>query len=124
MFTIMLRCGLRVQEVADLTKDAIDVQTRRLVVRSGKGSKGRVTYLSDDANQALQRYLQQRSPLRIKKVFLVEKGDIRSGYQETDGVLCKKVRSEDILPSATSYDGDAAAERRYRFGGHPITPWA
>jgi len=74
MFTIMLRCGLRVQEVADLTKDAIDMQTRRLVVHSGKGSKGRVTYLSDDANEALQRYLQQRSSSRIKKVFLVEKG--------------------------------------------------
>jgi site-specific recombinase XerD len=74
MFTIMLRCGLRVQEVADLTTDAIDMQTRRLVVRSGKGSKGRVTYLSDDANEALQRYLQQRSSSRIKKVFLVEKG--------------------------------------------------
>jgi site-specific recombinase XerD len=74
MFTIMLRCGLRVQEVADLTKDAIDMQTRRLVVRSGKGRKGRVTYLSDDAAEALQRYLQKRSPSRIKKVFLVEKG--------------------------------------------------
>ena len=74
MFTIMLRCGLRVQEVADLTKDAIDMQTRRLLVRSGKGRKGRVTYLSDDATEALQRYLQKRSPSRIKKVFLVEKG--------------------------------------------------
>lgn len=74
MFRIMLRCGLRVQEVADLTKDDIDLQTRRLVVRSGKGSKGRVTYLSDDANEALQRYLRQRSFSKIKKVFLVEKG--------------------------------------------------
>jgi len=74
MFTIMLRCGLRVQEVADLTKDAIDMQTRRLMVRSGKGRKDRVTYLSDDATEELQRYLQKRSLSRIKKVFLVEKG--------------------------------------------------
>ena len=74
MFTIMLRCGLRVQEVADLTKDAIDMQARRLLVLSGKGRKDRVTYLSDDATEELQRYLQQRSSSRIKKVFLVEKG--------------------------------------------------
>jgi site-specific recombinase XerD len=74
MFTIMLRCGLRVQEVADLTKDDIDIESRRLMVRSGKGRKDRVTYLSDDATEALQRYLQKPSSSRIKKVFLVEKG--------------------------------------------------
>jgi len=74
MFRIMLRCGLRVQEVADLTKDAIDTQTRHLIVRLGKGSKDRVTYLSADANEALQRYLKRRASSRVKKVFLVEKG--------------------------------------------------
>ncbi len=74
MFRIMLRCGLRVQEVADLTKDAIDTQRRHLIVRLGKGSKDRVTYLSADAHEALQRYLERRTSSRVKKVFLVEKG--------------------------------------------------
>jgi site-specific recombinase XerD len=74
MFRIMLRCGLRVQEVADLTKDAVDTEKRRLVVSLGKGGKGRVTYLSDDANEALQDYLRKRSTSRVKRLFLVEKG--------------------------------------------------
>lgn len=86
IFTIMLRCGLRVQEVADLTKDAIDMQARRLLVLSGKGRKDRVTYLSDDATEELQRYLQQRSSSRIKKVFLVEKGTYKGKPLSVRGI--------------------------------------
>ena len=74
MFKIMLRCGLRVQEVADLTMDAIDMKTRQLSVYCGKGRKGRVVYLSNDAKEALSRYLRHRSGPRMKKIFLAEKG--------------------------------------------------
>lgn len=74
MFKIMLRCGLRVQEVADLTMDAIDMKTRQLIVYCGKGRKGRLVYLSNDAKEALSRYLRHRSGSRTKKIFLAEKG--------------------------------------------------
>ena len=67
MFKITLRCGLRVQETADLTMDAIDTKTRHLVVYRGKGGKGRVVYLSNDAKEALSRYLKRRSGSRAKK---------------------------------------------------------
>ncbi len=49
MFMLMLRCGLRVEEVSRLTADAIDYRSRQLYVFNGKGSKDRVVYLSDDA---------------------------------------------------------------------------
>jgi len=74
MFRLMLRCGLRVEEVANLTLGAIDLKRRRIMVVNGKGSKDRVVYLSDDAADALGAYLKQRSHCRIKNVFLVEKG--------------------------------------------------
>ena len=74
MFKLMLRCGLRVEEVAHLTMDAIDLKRRRIVVYHGKGLKDRVVYMSDDARDAIDRYLKQRSQYRIKRVFLVEKG--------------------------------------------------
>lgn len=74
MFRLMLRCGLRVEEVANLTLGAIDLKRRRVMVLNGKGSKDRVVYLSDDAADALGVYLKQRSHYRIKNVFLVEKG--------------------------------------------------
>ena len=74
MFKIMLRCGLRLEETANLTKDALDLQRQQLIVYNGKGKKDRVAYISNDAKAALMQYLKQRSSSRIKKIFLVEKG--------------------------------------------------
>lgn len=77
MFRLMLRCGLRVEEVANLTLGAIDLKQRRLMVLNGKGSKDRVVYLSEDAADALDAYLRIRRHSRMKKVFLVDKGDYK-----------------------------------------------
>ena len=74
MFKLMLRCGLRVEEVSNLTLGAVDLKGRRIMVRQGKGGKDRVVYISDDAHDALSAYLKVRSHYRIKKVFLVERG--------------------------------------------------
>ena len=75
MIMLMLRCGLRVSEVADLTIDAIDLRRRQLFVYNGKGSKDRVVYISNDAFASIFEYLRVRPRTRTKKVFLVEKGD-------------------------------------------------
>ena len=74
MFMLMLRCGLRVEEVARLTVDAIEYRSRQLYVFNGKGSKGRVVYLSDDAQSVLEEYMQRRKWSKEKRVFLVQKG--------------------------------------------------
>ena len=74
MFRLMLRCGLRVEEVSDLTLGAIDLKQRRIMVLNGKGGKDRVVYMSDDAADALDAYLKLRRHYRVKKVFLVDKG--------------------------------------------------
>ena len=77
MFMLMLRCGLRVEEVARLTADAIEYRRRQLYVFNGKGSKDRVVYLSEDALSALQAYMQKRKFSKEKRVFLVQKGPLR-----------------------------------------------
>ena len=77
MFMVMLRCGLRVEEVADLTLAALDLPRRQLFVYHGKGAKDRVVYVSDDAYHALVKYLKVRQYGRAKKVFLIEKGSYR-----------------------------------------------
>jgi site-specific recombinase XerD len=74
MFKLMLRCGFRVEEVSNLSLGHIDLKKRRIIVQQGKGGKGRVVYISDDAHDALVAYLKIRSHYRVKKVFLVEKG--------------------------------------------------
>jgi integrase/recombinase XerD len=77
MFRLMLRCGLRVEEVANLCLGDIDLKQKRIMVIDGKGGKDRVVYISDDAAAGLIQYLKQRSHRRVKKVFLVEKGDYK-----------------------------------------------
>jgi site-specific recombinase XerD len=74
MFKLMLRCGLRVEEVANLTLAALDLRRGQVFVYEGKGAKDRVVYLSKDAYQALVQYLKVRPYSRAKKVFLVDKG--------------------------------------------------
>jgi site-specific recombinase XerD len=74
MFRLMLRCGLRVEEVSNLTLGAIDLKQRGLMVLNGKGRKDRVVYISEDAAVGLTAYLKLRRHCRMKRVFLVEKG--------------------------------------------------
>jgi site-specific recombinase XerD len=74
IFKVMLRCGLRVEEVANVSLGALELNRRRIYVQNGKGGKDRVVYISDDALEALVRYLRIRPKTRTKRVFLVEKG--------------------------------------------------
>ena len=73
IFLLMLRCGLRVEEVFKLTLAALDLRRSQVFVQ-GKGAKERVVYISDDTYDALVKYLKSRKWQREKKVFLVEKG--------------------------------------------------
>lgn len=76
MFMIMLRCGLRVEEVAHLSLGSIDLKRRILFIQDGKGAKDRIVYISNDALDALLEYLRVRPASKVKKVFLVEKGPL------------------------------------------------
>ena len=77
IFMVMLRCGLRVEETANLSLEAIRLTRRVIFVKDGKGRKDRVVYLSDDAYEVLVKYLRSRPPSRAKKIFLVEKGTFK-----------------------------------------------
>lgn len=74
IFMLMLRCGLRVQEVANLTLDVIDYRRSRILVRAGKGAKDRIVFISNDAAVALAVYLRERPVTKEKRIFLAIKG--------------------------------------------------
>ncbi|MBT8362998.1 MAG: tyrosine-type recombinase/integrase [Deltaproteobacteria bacterium] len=86
MFMLMLRCGLRVEEVANLCLDDIDYQCSQIVVRGGKGGKDRTTYFNRDAGSALAAYLRIRPPTRVQKIFLVEKGTYKKKPLSVRGI--------------------------------------
>jgi len=85
MFMLMLRCGLRVEEVAHLTVDAVEYGRRQVFVSHGKGAKDRVVYLSEDARSALLTYLEKRSS-KAKGLFLVQKGPMRGRPLSVRGI--------------------------------------
>lgn len=60
LFLLMLRCGLRVSEVARLKVYDIDWSQQALRIEQGKGRKDRQVYLSADAVASLRECLQQR----------------------------------------------------------------
>jgi site-specific recombinase XerD len=74
MFMLMLRCGLRVEEVAHLCLGVLDFKQRKIIIEDGKGAKDRIVYMSSDALLALTDYLRVRPPSKAKRIFLVEKG--------------------------------------------------
>jgi site-specific recombinase XerD len=85
MFMLMLRCGLRVQEVAQLSVDAVEFGRRQIFVSHGKGAKDRVVYMSEDARSALQAYLARRSS-KARALFLVQKGPMKGSPLSVRGI--------------------------------------
>jgi site-specific recombinase XerD len=71
MFILMLRCGLRISEVANLRLNDLFLSepAPRLVVH-GKGSRERAVYLSPQAERSLRAYLQVRPAATSDYVFL------------------------------------------------------
>jgi site-specific recombinase XerD len=71
MFLLMLRCGLRISEVANLrlVDLYLDELFPRLVTR-GKGSRERAVYLSPQAERVLREYLAVRPAVSSDFVFL------------------------------------------------------
>lgn len=86
MFMLMLRTGLRVEEVSRLTLGAVDLKGNKIFVHQGKGGKDRVVYISLDAHQSLVEYLSHRSATRSKGLFLVEKGTCRGSPISVRGI--------------------------------------
>jgi site-specific recombinase XerD len=71
MFILMLRCGLRIGEVASLQMVDLylDEEYPRIVVH-GKGSRERGVYLSKQAEHSLRQYLIERPSVKSEFVFL------------------------------------------------------
>jgi site-specific recombinase XerD len=76
MFLLMLRCGLRISEVAGLrlTDLYLDESPPRLVAY-GKSSKERAVYVSPQAERVLRSYLAERPAVTSDHLFLSYQGD-------------------------------------------------
>jgi site-specific recombinase XerD len=66
LFLVMLRCGLRVSEAAQLKLEHIDWEQQALTIVQGKGRKDRRVYLSPDAVASVRQCLEQHPGARAQ----------------------------------------------------------
>ena len=114
MFTLMLRCGLRVEEVSRLTVDAVEFSRNRLFVANGKGRKDRVVYLSKDA-RFINRSISEKAIIEDEPHVPRPEGaahreaDIGPGHPEEDRILCPAEQHQGLMPQPSSHHGHPAS---------------
>lgn len=86
IFYLMLRCGLRVDETAALKIDDLDLRRGSVLITNGKGSKGRMVFMSADAHRAVTEYLRVRPTGKSKSLFLVGKGTLKGKAISVRGI--------------------------------------
>jgi site-specific recombinase XerD len=62
-----------------LKLDELDLQIGTIIVRSGKGAKDRMVYMSTDAHSAVMDYLRVKQTVRTKAIFRCTREPLRAG---------------------------------------------
>lgn len=71
----LLDAGIRASELCNLAIEDVDLASGRVLVRRGKGGKGRITYLGKAARRGVWRYLSQRGDTRQDDPLFVTRED-------------------------------------------------
>jgi integrase/recombinase XerD len=71
--TILAYGGLRISEVLNLKTNDINLTSKELVVRSGKGDKQRIVYINSKIIEAVREYLKQRKESDLDYLFISAK---------------------------------------------------
>jgi site-specific recombinase XerD len=72
--TILAYSGLRISECLDLKLDDINLTSKEIIIRKGKGGKQRTVYMNDKIVDALRAYLKERVEDGTNYLFLSNKG--------------------------------------------------
>lgn len=75
---VLLHTGIRSGECTDLLVQDLDLESRKLTIRQGKGLRDRVVYLSDTACRALKNYLQDKRLDRTSPLWVLPNSKIMS----------------------------------------------
>lgn len=71
--TIMAYTGLRISEVLNLKLDDIDLTSKELIVKEGKGDKERIVYINSKIVEAVKEYLKVRKEDSTNYLFISNK---------------------------------------------------
>ena len=74
ILSILIDCGLRVSELANINLTDIEWETRSILIRQGKGGKQRVVHMGSRAQKALWRYITLFRKSDSSRVFINRSG--------------------------------------------------
>lgn len=74
MCRLMLDTGLRAGETVAVKVEHLDLDTKRLIVREGKGSKDRTLWFSDEVATLLEEWLEEKHPEKSPYLFPTQEG--------------------------------------------------
>ncbi|MBY6798124.1 tyrosine-type recombinase/integrase [Clostridium botulinum] len=72
--TIMAYAGLRISEVLNLKINDIDLISKELIVKEGKGNKERIVYINSKIIESIKEYLKVRKEDNTDYLFISNKG--------------------------------------------------
>ncbi len=101
---LLFSAGLRVSELTSLDRDQVNLKKGEFSVR-GKGSKLRVVFLSDDARDALARYLEKRADMDQALFVSVPKKDIGKERKSGKGLRLTERSVQRIVKRAATKAG-------------------
>ena len=73
--TIMAYTGTRISETLDIRLQDINLTTREIIIRNGKGNKQRTVYMNDKVVNSIKEYLKDRKETDLDYLFVSNKGN-------------------------------------------------
>ncbi|MBI2459004.1 MAG: tyrosine-type recombinase/integrase [Parcubacteria group bacterium] len=101
MIQILFGSGLRVSEVVDLKINNIDFIRKIIIIRHGKGAKDRITIVSEQTLNNIEKYLLEYQPL----VFLFEshRAGEKLAVRSVQKVVTEAVKSAGVNSNASAH---------------------
>ena len=96
LFELMYGCGLRVSEVSELSRDQLKMRTGWVQV-IGKGNKERWVPLNENADQAIQRFLNARPEVRDPQLVFINVRGTRLSSRSIARILAKHLLRAALL---------------------------
>lgn len=73
--TVLSYAGLRISECLNLKIDDVNLVSKELIVREGKGSKQRIVYINTKIVDSIKEYLKERKEVACEYLFVSNKGN-------------------------------------------------
>lgn len=76
IFDLMYASGIRVSELCNLKKEDVNIENNFLIVKSGKGSKDRITLMGESSAENIKKYIELSNDKQkvLDYLFITERG--------------------------------------------------